>query len=138
MPSDTAPLDPEAAEDGSRPVQLRPDADGAGSGRRPHLGDDELLALGRYGSKQTISEGEILFSEGDARYDLIVVLSGSIRLISHYGKPGKEQAIVDYGPREFMGEIGMLTGQRVFLTALVTGDGCVLRVPIERVRDLMS
>jgi len=42
-----------------------------------------------------------------------------------------EQLIVAYGPRQFVGEIGLLTGQRAFLSAVVRVGGtcCGSRPP---------
>ena len=49
-----------------------------------------------------------------------------------------ESIVIDYGPREFLGEIGLLTGQRVFLTARATVDGRILRLPADQVRVVMA
>ncbi|HEX6508172.1 MAG TPA: NAD(P)/FAD-dependent oxidoreductase, partial [Chloroflexota bacterium] len=43
-----------------------------------------------------------------------------------------------YGPRQFLGEIGLLTGQRAFLAAVVRIPGRVLRVPVAQVREVMA
>jgi thioredoxin reductase (NADPH) len=84
-----------------------------------------------------VRRGDLLFADGDQSYDLIVVLEGAVEIVDHYGKP-EQTVIISYGPREFLGEKGLLTGQRVFLTAVVTMDGRVLRIPIEQVRTVMS
>ena len=82
-------------------------------------------------------EGEVLFADGDQTYDMIVVLEGSIGIIEHHGQPD-EFTIITYGPREFIGEMGLLTGQTVYLSGVVTGDGRVLRIPAEQVKVIMS
>jgi thioredoxin reductase (NADPH) len=46
--------------------------------------------------------------------------------------------IASYGPREILGEMGLLTGQSVYLSAIATSDGRVLRVPPEQVKAVMS
>lgn len=79
----------------------------------------------------------MLFADGDVSYDLIVILEGGVDIVDHYGTPD-EQVIISYGPREFLGEKGLLTGQRVFLTASATLDGRVVRIPIEKVRTIMA
>ena len=66
-----------------------------------------------------------------------MILEGRVEIRDHYGTP-EEQVIIAYGPREFLGEKGLLTGQRVFLTAVATRPGRVLRVPIEQVRTIMA
>ena len=48
------------------------------------------------------------------------------------------RVVVSYGPGEFSGEIGMLTGRRSTLAAVVGEDGRVLRVPVENVRTIVA
>ena len=38
-----------------------------------------------------------------------------------------------HGPRRFLGELGLLTGQAAFFTAVVREAGEVLSVPVEQV-----
>jgi thioredoxin reductase (NADPH) len=104
---------------------------------RPLLGESQLATLRRYGAESEMARGDRLFADGDEGYDLIVLLEGKVDIVDHYGKP-EEQVIISYGPREFLGEKGLLTGQRVFLTAVATEAGRVLRVPVEQVRTIMA
>jgi thioredoxin reductase (NADPH) len=104
---------------------------------RPLLGEKHLVDLHRYGTEFEVSGGDVLFADGDESYDLIVVLSGRVEVVDHVGAPN-EEVIIDYGPREFMGEIGLLTGQRVFLTARATTSGRVLRIPAHQVQVIMA
>lgn len=69
--------------------------------------------------------------------DLIVVLAGEVRIFERYGQPG-ETVITAHGPSQFVGEIGLLTGQRAYLSAVASSGGRVLRVPVEGVRVLMA
>jgi thioredoxin reductase (NADPH) len=104
---------------------------------RPLLGESQLATLRRYGDESEVARGDLLFAEGDEGYDLIVLLEGKVDIVDDYGKP-KEQVLISYGPREFLGEKGLLTGQRVFLTAVATEPGRVLRIPVEQVRTIMA
>ena len=81
--------------------------------------------------------GEVLFADGDLTYDLFVVLAGEVRLIERRGQPG-ETVITAYGRSQFLGEIGLLTGQRAYLSAVAGTAGRVLRVPVEQVRVVMA
>ena len=82
-------------------------------------------------------EGEVLFADGDETYDLIVVLEGEVEIIEHYGR-ANEEVIAAYGPGQFLGEMGLLTGQRAFLTAAVSLAGRILRIPAEQVHVIMT
>jgi thioredoxin reductase (NADPH) len=107
------------------------------AGRGPVLDSAQLEVLHRYGSEHDVAVGDVLFADGDVSYDLIVVLAGQVRIIEHRGQPG-ERVIATYGPSQFLGEIGLLTGQRAYLSAVASTAGRVLRVPAGQVRVLMA
>ena len=109
----------------------------AQAGRSPVLDAAQLEVLRRYGSEHDVAAGEVLFADGDVTYDLLVVLAGEARLIERRGQPG-ETVITAYGRSQFLGEIGLLTGQRAYLSAVAGTAGRVLRVPVEQVRVVMA
>jgi thioredoxin reductase (NADPH) len=82
-------------------------------------------------------DGEILFADGDQTYDMIVLLDGEIEIVEYYGQPD-EVVIITYGPREFIGEMGLLTGQSVYLTAVALSDGRTLRISVAQLKVIMS
>ena len=84
-----------------------------------------------------MAAGEVLFADGDETYDLIVILDGTAEIVQGYGRPGATH-IAGYSRSEFLGEIGMLTGQRAYLTAVATSAGRVLAVPVAQLRDVMA
>jgi thioredoxin reductase (NADPH) len=93
--------------------------------------------LRRYGTEHDVGAGEVLFADGDLTYDLFVVLAGEVRLVERRGQPG-ETVIASYARSQFLGEIGLLTGQRAYLSAVGGTAGRVLRVPVEQVRLVMA
>ena len=106
-------------------------------GRSPVLDAAELEVLRGYGTERDVAAGEVLFADGDETYDLIVMLDGTAEIIQGYGQPGAT-FIAGYGRSQFLGEIGMLTGQRAYLTAVATSAGRVLAVPAARLRAVMA
>jgi thioredoxin reductase (NADPH) len=106
-------------------------------GRSPVLDAAQLGVLRRYGSERDVAAGDVLFADGDETYDLIVLLAGTADIIEGYGQPGPN-VVANYGPSEFLGEIGMLTGQRAFLSAVATAPGRVLTVPVAQLRRIMA
>ena len=106
-------------------------------GRSPVLDAAQLGVLRGYGTERDVSAGEVLFADGDETYDLIVVLSGTADIVEGHGRPGAS-VVVSYGPSEFLGEIGMLTGQRAFLSAVATSPGRVLTVPVAQLRRVID
>ena len=106
-------------------------------GRSPVLDAAELDVLRRYGTERGVAAGEVLFADGDETYDLIVMLDGTAEIIQGYGQPGAT-FIAGYGRSQFLGEIGMLTGQRAYLTAVATSAGRVLAVPAAQLHAVMA
>jgi thioredoxin reductase (NADPH) len=123
----------ELGNGGSRSQDSKP----AGAGRSPVLDAAQLEVLHRYGREQEVNVGDVLFADGDVTYDLIVVLEGRVQIVERRGQPG-EAVITTYGRAEFLGEIGLLTGQRAYLSAVATAPGRVLRVPAAQVRVVMA
>src|SRR3982075_2442243 len=106
-------------------------------GYRPVLSGPQLEVLHRYGAEDRVAIGDVLFRDGDETYDLIVMLEGEARIVEHYAQPD-EFVIVTYRPGEFMGEISLLTGQRAYLTAVVSAPGRILRIAVKQVHTVMD
>ena len=106
-------------------------------GRSPVLDAGQLDILGRYGSERAVADGAVLFAEGAATYDLTVVLQGAADVIAGYGQPGAT-VVASVGPGEFLGEMGLITGQRAYLSAMATSPGRVLEVPVAQLCPLMA
>ena len=101
------------------PVRLpeTPDLDGA----FPRLSERQLQTLAAHGERRQARPGEVLYREGDERCDFFVVLEGKVAIIDGFGGAGRVVAV--HGPGRFLGELGLLTGQAAFLTAVVGGTG---------------
>jgi thioredoxin reductase (NADPH) len=106
-------------------------------GRSPALDAGQLEVLRRYGTERDVAAGEVLFADGDETYDLIVMLDGTAEIVQGYGRPDATH-IAAYARSQFLGEIGMLTGQRAYLTAVATSAGRVLAVPVAQLRVVMA
>src|ERR1700730_15148059 len=106
-------------------------------GHRPVLSGPQLEVLRRYGAEHRVAIGDVLVRDGDETYDLFIVLEGEVQIVEHYAQPD-QFVIVTYGPGEFLGEIGLLTGQRAYLTVVVSAPGRVLRIPVQQVHTNMD
>jgi thioredoxin reductase (NADPH) len=105
--------------------------------RGGQLTETQVEVLRGYGAEHPVDAGQVLFAEGDPTYDLIVVLEGRVEIVEHHGRPD-ESVVVSYGPAGFLGEMGLLTGQRAYLTAVTRSAGRIIRVPMEQVRVVMA
>jgi thioredoxin reductase (NADPH) len=93
----------------------------------PTLADSELAALEALGTRRSVALGEYLYREGDTTYDFYVIRSGAAEIVVR--SDGEERIITRQGPGRFLGELNLLTGQRVYLSARVVEPGEVLVVP---------
>src|SRR5262249_45842223 len=80
--------------------------------------------------------GQVLFREGDRAYDFIVVLSGSVSVVDH--EAGVMRELATLGPGRFVAALNLLTGERVFATAVVKEPGSVLVVPVDRLQEVIA
>jgi thioredoxin reductase (NADPH) len=107
------------------------------SGAFPRLDEGQIRALEAHGERRRTERGDVLFREGDPRYDFHVILAGKAAIVEGYGS-GHERIIGVHGERRFLGEMNLLTGHAAFLTAVVVEPGEVLVVPADRLRALVT
>ena len=93
----------------------------------PTLADSELAVLEALGTRRSVAVGEYLYREGDTTYDFYVILSGAAEIVVR--SDSEERIITRQGPGRFLGELNLLTGQRVYLSARVVETGEVIVVP---------
>lgn len=102
----------------------------------PTLDDSALEVLDRLGTRRSVTAGEYLYQAGDSSYDFFVIISGSIEII--IGSEGEERVIIRHGAGRFLGELNLLTGQRVYVSARVIEPGTVIVVPALVLRQVIS
>src|SRR5215813_6747091 len=100
------------------------------------LTEEQIGLLRREGEVRPVAVGEVLFREGDRGYDFIVILAGRVAIVDH--QAGAERELATGGPRDFVAELSLLTGERLFTTAVVTEPGEVLAVPVARLHAVFS
>jgi thioredoxin reductase (NADPH) len=100
------------------------------------LTDAELAAVGQIGVRRAVAAGEYLYREGDSTYDFYVVIAGAVEIVVQ--SEGTERVIARHEARRFLGELNLLTGQRVFVSARVADPGEVIAVPRAALRRLIS
>jgi thioredoxin reductase (NADPH) len=102
----------------------------------PRLNDQQLGLLRKYGEIRPTVSGQELFREGDRGYDFIVLLSGTVTILDHQARVRRE--LVTGGPGEFVAELSILTGERLFTTAVVKEAGSILVVPVARLQEALG
>ncbi len=102
----------------------------------PTLDESEMAVLDTLGTRRTVRSDEYLYREGDASYDFYVIRSGAAEITVQDG--GEEKIIVRHGPGRFLGELNLLTGMRVYVSARVVEAGEVIVVPASSLRHLLA
>ena len=105
------------------------------NGAFPRLDDQLRRRLADAGERRAVTTGDILFREGDDGYDFFVVESGAVAIVRAYGD--ENHVIAVHGPHRFLGELNLLTGSGVILTAVVRDPGEVIQVPKARFQELL-
>jgi thioredoxin reductase (NADPH) len=101
----------------------------------PVLTLDEISEIKRHSRSQLLQAREVLFQVGDFEIDLVVVVSGAIDILN---PADGDRVIASHGPAQFCGDIDLLTGRPVIVTAIANCETSVLRVPFSSIRSLLN
>ena len=96
------------------------------------LSSSQLATLAEHGEERTAAGGERLFEIGDETYPFIAIYEGEVAVLDAAGRE-----IVRHGASGFLGEMNLLSGQTVFLTAVVTQRMRYIAVEREVLRQLL-
>lgn len=99
----------------------------------PLLSREQLATLSRLGEERQADVGHVLFAVGDRRYPFIVILEGEAAILNAEGTE-----IVRHGASQFLGEINLLSGQTVYLTAVVTERMRYVAIERDELRPLLA
>ena len=99
---------------------------------RSVLSETQLAMLARLGEERTAAVGDVLFKVGDRRYPFIAILEGEAAILD-----GAGNEIIRHGASGFLGEINLLSGQTVYLTAVVTEPMRYIAVDRDDLRPLL-
>jgi thioredoxin reductase (NADPH) len=102
------------------------------SGASPVLSESQLATLASHGEEHSAAVGEVLYRVGDARYPFIAILEGEAAILNAAG-----HEIVRHGASGFLGEMNLMSGQTVYLTAVVTQPMRYISVDREELRPLL-
>jgi thioredoxin reductase (NADPH) len=106
-------------------------------GAFPDLTDDQIDLLRKRGTERRVERGDILFREGDSSYPFIVIVEGCVDIVAGF-ETDEARRITSHGARRFLGELNLLTGQGVFLTAVVSEPGSILILEVDELRRLLA
>ncbi len=105
-------------------------------GAFPRFDEEQMARFRALGETRKVASGDVLFAEGDEGSDFFVVESGSVAIVQGHGRENRVIAV--HGRRGFTGELSMLTGQRLYLSGVVSDGGAVIQVPVEKLREIVA
>ena len=98
----------------------------------PTLSASQLATLAEIGEERTADVGDVLYRIGDASYPFIAILEGEVAIVDAAGAE-----IVRHGDSSFLGELNLLSGQTVFVTAVVIQPLRFIAVERDAMRALL-
>ena len=99
----------------------------------PRLSASQLAALAAIGEERSAPAGALLYRVGDRSYPFIAILEGEVAIVDAAGNE-----VIRHGPSGFLGELNLLSGQTVFLNALVTEPLRYIAVERPALRSLLN
>ncbi len=100
----------------------------------PAIPSSFLSLMKIHGAIREMMASEVLFEIGQDSYDLAYVVKGAINIVDR----NADKVILQIDEGNFMGEIGMLMGQKTFFAAVAKTDSTLLIMSLEKVRMLMA
>jgi thioredoxin reductase (NADPH) len=104
----------------------------------PRLTDEQWEKLCARAEARDVADGEHVFRTGDADYPMILVDDGEIEVVRDALWWIGEEVVALMGPRSMVGELGLLNGQRAFLSARAKGPARVRSLSRANLRRLIS
>ncbi|TIR99146.1 MAG: cyclic nucleotide-binding domain-containing protein, partial [Mesorhizobium sp.] len=102
----------------------------------PVLANADIERMRRFGVPRAYGAGEHIVTAGTVSPGLIVILSGKVDITQASGL-GPREAIITYGPGNFIGELAQLSSRPSLVNAEATEPVEAIVIPSQRLRDLM-
>jgi len=108
------------------------------TGAYPRLTDEQTMLLSRYGERRRLAKAATLFCEGDRDCGMFVVLDGRVAVLQEDSPEAESRVIAVHARGRFVGDLSMLTGQAVYVTAVAQTDVQVLEVVYDRLKEAVT
>jgi thioredoxin reductase (NADPH) len=103
----------------------------------PRIDDAQLAMLEPLGSRRILRSGEMLFSTGQRDLGMTIILAGELEVFE--ARDGEELILATPGPRDFVGDICMLTGTAAVASARGKAEQSeVLEIPAANLRKALA
>jgi thioredoxin reductase (NADPH) len=103
----------------------------------PKLDDRQLALLEPLGRRRKVRRGEMIFTAGQRDLGLTVILSGELEVFEP--RDGHELVLATPGPRDFVGDVSMLTGTAAIASTRGKAEESeILEVPAAELRRALA
>ena len=100
----------------------------------PQLDPSLIEILRERGESRNVRAGDVLFDVGQDSYDFVYVEEGAIEIIDR----ADDSVVVRIEAGNFVGELGMLMGQKTFLAGVACQESQIILVPQQTLRELVA
>ena len=96
------------------------------------LSQGQIARLAALGQRRECEPGEQLVGPGDTDYPIALVETGEVEVVRPATLNRPAQVLRRWGPGEFTGEWGVVTGEAAFLTIRVASQARIVEIPRSR------
>jgi len=93
----------------------------------PVLSAEMAGRLARFGTRETIGDGDFIFRRGERTVDFFLVLDGAIDIIE-YDEHGGERPVHRHAGRQFTGELDLFNDRKILVSGRALGPTELVRV----------
>jgi len=98
----------------------------------PSLSTAQLAKLAEIGEERTANTGDVLYRVGDREYPFVAIIDGEVAILDSAGNE-----IARHGASKFLGEVNLLSGQSLFVSAAATEPLRYIAVERDALRALL-
>ncbi|HUA05820.1 MAG TPA: FAD-dependent oxidoreductase [Solirubrobacteraceae bacterium] len=105
---------------------------------RARLSRPQLAHLRAVGAARWFAAGDVLLEPGERDYPLLLMGRGRVEVVRPATPDRPELVLGQWGPGEFAGEWGLITGEAAFLAIRAIESGVLHEIPRERLLGVLS
>lgn len=102
----------------------------------PVLSHDMAMRVARFGSRESLADGDYIFRRGERAVDFFLVCAGEIAIIDH-GDHGEEGIVHSHCERQFTGELDLFNDRKILVSGRAVGPSEVVRIRRPDFRSLI-
>lgn len=95
-----------------------------------------MACVGSFGSRVSFADGDALFREGEKNFPFFVVDQGEVHICEH--SSGSQKCVTVHAPREFVGDVALLTDRSALVSAFAKGNCTTIRVERPVLRQMLA